>query len=122
MRKEKPKHLRPVARGRNDPAGFFTVLALLSIVSFILPLRPTESIAEKRRLAAFPDFSVRTLLSGDYFDDITLWFSDTFPGRDAYISVAGRMEKLHGIHRNRVVNSTVRVENDDLDEIGRAHV
>ena len=57
---------------------FFVVLAVLTVVSFILPLRPTRSQMEKRNLAEFPAFSVEALVSGDYFDDISTWFSDTF--------------------------------------------
>ena len=118
MRKAKPKHLSPVEHGRHDGAVFFTVLALLTVVSFILPLRPTESVAEKRRLAQFPAFSAQALWSGDYFDDISLWFSDTFPGRDVYISVAGKLNDLHGLNRNRVVGGAAApVESDDLDAL-----
>ena len=121
MRKDKPKHfnsVESVERGRFDAVPFFLVMAVLSIVSFILPLRPTESIAEKRRLAAFPDFSAQALWDGSYFDDINLWFSDTFPGRDAYIYVAGRLDTLHGLNRNRVVNNAgTHTESDDLDAL-----
>ena len=59
-------------RRRALAAPFFTVLFALGIIALIIPLRPAESMREKRRLAQFPDFSVRALLSGDYFDDITL--------------------------------------------------
>jgi len=76
---------------------FFVVLAILTVVSFIIPLRPTQSMNEKRNLAQFPEFTMEALISGDYFDDITLWFSDTFPFRDNWISLAGTMENSHGI-------------------------
>ena len=75
---------------------FFIALAVLTVVSFILPLRPTQSQAEKRALAEFPEFSLEALVSGDYFDDISTWFSDTFPGREGWLSLSADVEGLHG--------------------------
>lgn len=76
---------------------FLTVLAALTVVAFVIPLRPTRSYTEKRELAAFPAFSVETLLSGDYFDGISAWFSDTFPGRDGWLTANAKVEQLHGV-------------------------
>ena len=75
---------------------FFVVLALLTVVSFIIPLRPTVSNSEKRELAKFPEFSISALASGSYFDDISKWFSDTFPGRESWLDVSTRLSSLHG--------------------------
>lgn len=82
---------------------FLAVLALLTVVSFIIPLRPTVSESEKRELTKFPAFSAETLLSGEYFDEITLWFSDTFPGRESWLNVASYTESLHGYSEISVV-------------------
>lgn len=73
------------------------VLIILTVASFIIPLRPTRSYTEKRELAHFPMFSVDALISGEYFDDISTWFSDTFPGREAWLALNARVEQLHGI-------------------------
>ena len=62
----------------------------------MVPLRPTVSYSEKRELAKFPEFSMSTLISGDYFDEITLWFSDTFPGREQWISLSADVKALYG--------------------------
>ena len=75
---------------------FLLTLAVLTVVSFIIPLRPTQSQSEKRNLAEFPAFSWDSLVSGDYFDDITLWFSDTFPGRESWLEVSAATKSLHG--------------------------
>ena len=75
---------------------FFLTLAVLTIVSFIIPLRPTQSQMEKRNLAKFPDFSLEALASGSYFDDITTWFSDTFPGRESWLTLSSNIASLHG--------------------------
>lgn len=75
---------------------FFLVLAVLTVVSFIIPLRPTFSDSEKRELTKFPEFTLSSLMSGDYFDDITLWFSDTFPGREEWLALSQYTSSFHG--------------------------
>ena len=75
---------------------FFLALAALTVVSFLIPLRPARSQMEKRELARFPEFSWQALSSGDYFDGISLWFSDTFPGREGWIDLSTRVSALHG--------------------------
>ena len=51
---------------------FLAVLAVLTVVSFLIPLRPTQSQMEKRNLAQFPEFTWEALADGSYFDDITI--------------------------------------------------
>ena len=95
---------------------FFIVLALLTVVSFIIPLRPTQSMNEKRNLAEFPEFSLEALASGSYFDDITLWFSDTFPFRDNWISFSATMENKHGIRDVVLYVESPNVDSEVPDE------
>lgn len=76
---------------------FFAALGILFVTAFIIPLRPTESYSEKRTLAQYPEFSGESLLAGSYFDGITAWFADTFPGRETWISVAASLDGLHGL-------------------------
>ncbi len=75
---------------------FFAVMALLTVVSFLIPLRPTRSQMEKRELAQFPEFSWSALMDGAYFDEITIWFSDTFPGREQWLMLSSSITGLHG--------------------------
>ncbi len=87
-------------------------MAVLTVVAFIIPLRPTQSYSEKRALASFPEFSVDALVSGTYFDDINIWFSDTFPGREGWVSFAQSIEDHYGIsdvviHGDLPLNDTV---------------
>ena len=91
--KKKPKRKGPKA-GYAVP--FFLAMAVLTVVAFIIPLRPTQSYTEKRNLAQFPAFSGEALLSGDYFDDINTWFSDTFPGRESWLKLNNTISSLHG--------------------------
>jgi len=85
-----------ISRGARFTIPFFIVLAALTVVAFIIPLRPTHSYSEKRALAEFPEFSLEALVSGSYFDDINIWFSDTFPGRESWVSFAQGVETLYG--------------------------
>lgn len=75
---------------------FFVALGVLTVVAFLIPLRPEVSYSEKRELAAFPEFSLSALADGSYFDDITLWFSDTFPGRETWITLANYDDSFYG--------------------------
>ena len=99
---------------------FIAVLTVLSLISLIVPLRPETSVREKRRLREFPAFTVQSLLSGDYFDDIGLWFSDTFPGREVMLEISDRMDAMHGLNRNEVVlspSASAKNDNADLDAL-----
>ena len=76
---------------------FIVTLSSLCALSFALPLRPEFSESEKRELARFPDLSAEALFSGDYFDGINLWFSDTFPMRDSLVKTSTLIKKLLGV-------------------------
>ena len=116
--KDSHKTNRALSRQQKRAIPFFTVLALLTVVAFILPLRPSTSMAEKRTLTAFPEFSAESFWDGSYFDQIGIWFSDTFPGREAYIRVAQDLEAAQGLNRNVVViKEDQNADNDRLDEL-----
>lgn len=81
----------------------FVILWLAATILAIPPiLRPTHSDVEKRDLATFPKFSFASLVSGDYFEGINLWFSDTFPLRDGLVSLNTRMTNAFGINTVQV--------------------
>lgn len=103
--KNKPSHILKAA-------SFFILLYFGTFIAFMIPLRPTYSESEKRELSKFPEFSFEALASGDYFDDISSWFSDTFPFRDSLTKIDSRIKELHGI--NAVV---IHGEIDYGDEI-----
>ena len=84
-------------------AAFFLFLLVFAVAVWVAP-HPTHSEVEKRELAKFPKLTVKAFFSGDYFDGINTWFSDTFPGRDGFVKLdawANRFyrmsdEKLYG--------------------------
>lgn len=81
---------------RLKSALFFIVLFGFMLFSMLFFLRPSYSEVEKRDLAKFPAFSASALASGVYFDDITEWFSDTFPLKDSFVTLNARMKSLYG--------------------------
>ncbi len=100
-----PKKLERLQKSGSRQAGvglsartvpFFAALFFGLVIAFVLPLRPSYSATEKRMLAKFPAFSVKSLLSGDYFDGISLWFSDTFPGREFLTKLDTSLNSLKG--------------------------
>ena len=122
MAKNKPKFLQRRASQPKEPGigyaiPFFLVLAVLTVVSFIIPLRPTVSYIEKRSLAEFPEFSVEALTSGDYFDDISTWFSDTFPGRESWITLASGVEGYHGYSEIMIAGDPSDFASEDVTEV-----
>jgi hypothetical protein len=86
-------------------ASFFITLYLGTVLAFIIPLRPTYSESEKRLLQEFPAFTFEAFYTGDYFDEITLWFSDTFPLRDGLTRVNSALKSLSGF-------SSVKIHGD----------
>lgn len=85
---------------RRRAVPFFVCLFSLAITGACTFLRPTESARERRMLAEFPDFSGEAFLSGEYFSDISLWYSDTFPGRDTWLNVNDELKALRGSTEN----------------------
>ena len=52
---------------------FIVVMAFCCILGLTLPIRPKESMLEKRELAKFPSFSISGVMDGSYFSDISTW-------------------------------------------------
>lgn len=94
----------------------FVILWLVASVLAVLPVfRPDYSEVEKRELTKFPKFSFSALASGDYFDDISLWFSDTFPLRDGFVSLNTKITNAFGINAVQV-HGTVE-QGDEIPDI-----
>ena len=98
------RHAKQYKRGSRGKAFvFFLALAAFAIFSLLLPLRPTTSVAERRDLAKFPEFSVQSLADGSYTSGIDSWFADTFPLRDAFFQLNSWVKSLYGIRTVEVV-------------------
>ena len=50
-----------------------------ALLGILIPLRPSVSEVENRTLTKFPEFTLETFLNGEFFSDVSTWYSDTFP-------------------------------------------
>ena len=98
--KENNTHTRPAVSDRAKVLGLI-LPALVLCAGFLLGLcwflRPAESETEKRELTKFPTFTMDTFLSGEFTDQVSLWYADTFPGREGLIKAYHGVESLFGI-------------------------
>ncbi len=119
VKKEKVK--KEIVAGRkthiSKAASFFILLYAGAILSFIIPLRPTYSDSEKRELTKFPEFSVESLASGEYFSEISTWFSDTFPFREQLLELNSSVKNFYGFE-----NVAIHGDIDQSDDIPDAPV
>ena len=76
--------------------GFLGFLALLGVLFYAIPGRPTISEKENRALAAKPKISFENFWSGKLTSDYTTYFSDNFPFRDQLISAANTLKTYTG--------------------------
>lgn len=107
--------LRPKKSKRKMQVALFSALMIAGMaVSLIIPLRPTVSESEKRELAKFPKFSVAALVSGEYFDGIDTWFSDTFPFRETLTNVNTKLTSWYGFGDK--VSSMSGTKGDDIPD------
>ena len=60
-------------------------------------LRPASSETEKRELTEFPAFTVESFLSGEFTDRVSLWYADTFPGREGFIKAYHGIQSIFGV-------------------------
>ena len=54
-------------------AAFFIMMLIFGVIALIIPLRPTESVVEKRELTKFPEFSFQALADGSSARSQTHW-------------------------------------------------
>ena len=84
---------------------FAVVLGTMSIIGLIMFLRPTVSMAEKRELAKFPDFTIEGLWNGSYFKAIDVWYSDTYPLRETMILASQKLQSLYGERDEQIIQT-----------------
>ena len=73
------------------------VLCIGFILGLCWFLRPAESETEKRELTKFPTFAVESFLSGEFTEQVSLWYADTFPGREGLIKSYHGIQSLFGL-------------------------
>ncbi len=102
-RKKQETPNRPAPLPFSDTAKTLGLVipALLLCVGFVLGLcwfaRPEVSETEKRELTDFPTLTLDSFLSGEFTDGVSVWYADTFPGREALIKAYHGVRSLFGI-------------------------
>lgn len=80
---------------------FMVPLGILGILFFVLPKQQVSEI-EKRELASMPSFSAKNFFKGEYTKGLDLYFSDNFPFREGWVTVAQFIENHRGIANEEV--------------------
>lgn len=91
-------HLRTkkgISASRPVNLWFLSVFFAVSLLSWVWP-RADYSETEGRYLHKFPALTLEALASGSFFDDINLWFADTFPFRDQLVDLNAGVTRLFG--------------------------
>lgn len=99
------------------------LFALVMIVGLVLGLsmgkRPKVSMEEKRELTKFPQFALEKFFDGEYFSQVSLWYSDTYPMRDQFIKSEQKIQELYGFHMSTMMVGEAVVA-DDIPDIPTA--
>lgn len=82
---------------------FSLFLISMTVIALIMPLRPTKSSIEKRTLAKFPKVSLKTVVNGKYFSDVTTWYADTFPMRESLMNDNAKFKEAYGIQTTQMI-------------------
>ncbi len=108
MKQDNMKTNAPVVSDRAKLFGVLIPVAILC-VGFVLGLcwfaRPAESETEKRELTPFPALTLDRFLSGEFTDGVSVWYADTFPGREGIIKAYHGIQSLFGIRTERFQGS-----------------
>lgn len=117
-RKQKKQMLRYRSLGI---LAFAAVMALGAFIGLLFFVRPKKSSVEKRELAKFPSFTVTSFLDGSYFEEVSLWYSDTYPMRDKLVSADQSLKSLYGIEAGtQVIGGTAHA--DDIPDAADSSV
>ena len=96
--------------------GVFAALMACGLVVGLVFPRPAASELENRQLTAFPAITLQGILDGQFFSDLSLWYSDTYPLREMLVSADRTLEGLFGIQPSQQLVGTDK----QADEISTA--
>lgn len=113
MRKEHMKlQKRKALKHRDRITACLFGIGMLAMfgLGLALPLRPEVSDVEKRELEHFPEFQLDSFLNGDYFNQITLWYADTFPFRETLLSANSKVKGLYGLKTQQIYGAIAEAD------------
>ena len=99
----------------------FCILLIAGGITSLMMKKRAVSEMENRSLAKFPAYSDSSLLSGDYFRQIEMYYADNFPWRDRWINVSNRFRNNFGFEYSDIkiyepVNETDANNTDTIKE------
>ena len=97
---------------------FCTVMVIGFVLGLAFFLRPEHSESEKRDLTDFPTFTFSTFFSGQYTEQISTWFADTYPFREALISVNDAISSLKGFASEQFQSGASNAGNQEGEQSG----
>ena len=110
------KQKRQAARFRALSVRIFAALMVLGgLLGLMFFVRPDTSDVEKRKLTEFPKITLSALWNGEFFSDLSLWYSDTFPMRDALIAADHKMESIYGVKTSTMMVGNQK-QSDDIPD------
>lgn len=96
---------------------FVVILAFFGVISF-LDVDATVSESENRKLAEKPEFSFSALFDGTYTQDFENYYSDTFPLRESFMSLSGKVTKFLTQFGGKDDNVIISYDKNDADFVG----
>ena len=75
---------------------YVLLLTSMGVLFFVLPKKAVSDY-EKRPLCGLPTFSWEKLKNGKFVDSLDLYYSDNFPFRDEFVSLAFQIKQNRGI-------------------------
>ncbi|MFD0961357.1 DHHW family protein [Paenibacillus chungangensis] len=91
---------------------FFAILAAFFLLNLFFRSTAEVSQTEQRTLKQWPDWSVSSLLNGDYGRDVEDYFSDRFAFRSGFIAAGSGLSALYGITSGEEVSIQLSVGNN----------
>ena len=85
---------------------FLLFMCVMTVLLLVVP-RSRISNIEKRQLAAWPKFSIKSLLSGEYTTGLSQYYNDTVPFRDTFKNVNSQFKAMAGIQSGEDMVQTV---------------
>ena len=98
-------------------ASILLFLFLLFGIGIFLPLRKQYSVEEKRELKKFPKISVAGILKGSYFQEIASWYQDSYPGKEEWLNLDGKVKGLYGL-QGEVLYGDGKKEKESIPDEG----
>ena len=94
---------------------FAAVMVIGGFLGLLFFVRPDTSEVEKRTLTEFPRPTLSSLWNGEFFSDLSLWYSDTYPMRDQLIAADQKVESVYGIKTSTMMVGNQK-QSDDIPD------